>query len=77
MKDFYEMIGYVLTILCIVFLISLLLSLPVMWLWNSTLPDLFSFKRIDWWTAWKLSMLCGMLFGTALRTAPLTNTDKS
>ena len=69
MKDFYEMVGYVLTILCIVFLISLLLSLPVMWLWNSTLPDLFSFKSIDWWTAWKLSMLCGFLFGTSVRSA--------
>lgn len=73
----YEAIGYILTVLCIVFFISLLLSLPVMWLWNSTMPELFGLKLISWWMAWKLSMLCGMLFGTALRTAPLTNTDKS
>ena len=69
MKDFYEMVGYVLTILCIVFLISLFLSLPVMWLWNGTLPELFNFKHIDWWMAWKLSMLVGFLFGTSARAS--------
>ena len=73
MKDFYEAIGYILTIVCIVLFISLLLSLPVMWLWNSTMPELFGLKQITWWMAWKLSMLCGMLFGTTARTAPLNN----
>jgi hypothetical protein len=44
-----------------------------MWLWNSTMPELFGLKQITWWMAWKLSMLCGMLFGTTARTAPLNN----
>ena len=69
MKDFYQVMGYALTIVLMVFFISLLLSLPVMWLWNSTLPELFNFKHIDWWMAWKLSVLCGFLFGTSARTS--------
>jgi len=72
---FHEAIGYILTVVCIVFFISLILSLPVMWLWNSTLPELFGLKLISWWMAWKLSMLCSMLFGTSLRTASLPKTD--
>jgi len=72
---FHEAIGYILTVVCIVFFISLILSLPVMWLWNSTLPELFGLKFISWWMAWKLSMLCSMLFGTSLRTASLPKTD--
>jgi len=49
-------------ILSIAFLLSLLLALPVMWLWNSTFPELFSFKEITLWTAWKISLLSSFLF---------------
>jgi len=45
----------------LIFLISLVLALPVMWLWNSTLPELFGFKEIAWWTSWKLCMLVSFM----------------
>lgn len=42
-----------------------LLALPVMWLWNGVLPNLFTatvIKPIDFWNAWGLLILCGLLF---------------
>lgn len=55
----YEVIGKIVTILLAAFFLSLILALPVMWLWNATLPEMFGFKEIGWWMAWKLSMLLG------------------
>jgi hypothetical protein len=59
---FSAMVIVVLGILSIAFLLSLLLALPVLWLWNSTLPELFGFKEITLWTAWKISLLSSFLF---------------
>lgn len=62
MKDeIYEAIGKIAAILLAAFFLSLILALPVKWLWNATLPELFGFKEIDWWMAWKLAMLVGFL----------------
>ena len=58
-EEIYEVIGKIVTILLAAFFVSLILALPVMWLWNATLPELFGFKEINWWMAWKLSMLLG------------------
>ena len=51
-------------LLIVVFVVAfgLLLSLPVMWLWNWLLPDLFGFKTLTWLQAWGLLVLCGFLF---------------
>jgi hypothetical protein len=58
------------TILLIAFLISLILALPVMWLWNATLPELFGFKEIGLWMAWKLALLASFLFkSTSVKTS--------
>lgn len=45
--------------------IGALLALPVMWLWNGVTPNLFAgavIKPIDFWNAWGLLILCGLLF---------------
>jgi len=60
-ESIYEILGKIATILLAGFFISLILALPVMWLWNATLPELFGFKTIDWWMAWKLNMLVGFI----------------
>lgn len=60
-------IGIFITGLCIVFLISLLLALPLLWLWNATMPELFGLKEITWWMAWKLMLLSSCIFGTFFR----------
>ena len=33
------------------------------WLWNSTLPELFSFPRVNFWQAIKVILLATLLFG--------------
>lgn len=42
--------------------VSVLLALPVMWLWNWLMPDLFGIKTVDFWQAFGLMLLSGMLF---------------
>lgn len=61
-RSFLELAGILLTGLCMLFFISLILALPILWLWNSTVPELFGLREIDWWMAWKISMLCSFLF---------------
>jgi hypothetical protein len=41
---------------------ALLISLPVLWLWNWLMPVIFGLKTITWIQALGLSILCGMLF---------------
>lgn len=55
-------IGVIVTLIAVIFALSLILAFPVKWLWNSTMPELFSLSPIDWWMAWKLMMLSGFLF---------------
>jgi hypothetical protein len=44
-------------------IISLILSLPIMWLWNSCLVTAISgIKVIGWLQAWGILILSGMLF---------------
>lgn len=60
-KTVSSAIAYVLGILLIAFGLSILLAYPVKWLWNSTLPELFGFKEIGVWMAWKISILSALL----------------
>lgn len=55
-------IATVLGIIAIAFGLSILLAFPVKWLWNGTVPELFGFKEIGVWMAWKISLLCSFLF---------------
>lgn len=52
----------VLGLLAVAFGFSLLLAYPVKWLWNSSVVEMFNFKEIDVWMAWKLSFLASLLF---------------
>lgn len=45
------------------------LAVPVMLLWNGVMPNLFSpsiVKPIDFWNAWGLLVLCGLLFKSSV-----------
>lgn len=48
---------------------GLLLSLPVYWLWNSLVPDLFHLPTITWLQAWGLLVLSGFLFKSSASTS--------
>lgn len=43
---------------------AILTALPVMWLWNWLVPDIFGLQSIDFWQALGLSLLARVLFGT-------------
>jgi hypothetical protein len=57
-KYFAAAVGFI----TLIVLYSALLSLPVMWLWDAIMPDIFGLNTITWLQAWGLSLLCGMLF---------------
>jgi len=42
--------------------ISLLAAVPMYFLWNGLLPDLFAFKTITFLQAWGLTFLSSLLF---------------
>lgn len=41
---------------------SLLFTLPVMWLWNWLIPEIFGLVEIGFWQALGLNMLSSFLF---------------
>ena len=41
---------------------GLFLALPVMWIWNAIIPDLFHGPVIAYWQAYGIYLLCAILF---------------
>ena len=35
----------------------------LMWLWNITIPDLFDLHELQYWQAFRLLLIAGLLFG--------------
>lgn len=48
--------------------VSAVLSLPVMFLWDSVVTQVFGMKEITWMQAWGLTLLCGLLFKSNVET---------
>ena len=46
----------------LVCVVGLLLSLPLMWLWNWLMPIIFGLPTLTWLQSWGLLVLCGFLF---------------
>lgn len=56
-------------VIVMIVIIGLLLSLPVMWLWNLCLvPAVAGLNEIGWMQAWGILVLCGLLFKTSAST---------
>lgn len=62
MKATAIVISAILAIIALAFGFSILMAFPVKWLWNATAPELFGFKEIGVWMAWKVTFLCSLLF---------------
>ncbi len=43
--------------------VSVVLSIPVLLLWNWLMPTIFGITKITLGQAWGISLLCGLLFG--------------
>ena len=49
--------------------VALILGLPVMWLWNWIMPDVFYFvEKVTFWQAVGLNLLTGILFRSNYNT---------
>jgi hypothetical protein len=48
----------------IIVALSFILSLPFMWLWNASMPDVFGIKEITWFQSWCFVLLAGFLNGS-------------
>lgn len=57
-----ELVVKIILMLLAVVVISLLLCLPVMWLWNWLMPEIFGLKEISFWQSMGLMLLSGFLF---------------
>jgi hypothetical protein len=69
MENILKVIGLVVAALVLIVGFGLLLSLPVMLLWNLCLvPAIPGLVEIGWLQAWGIMILCGFLF------KPLTHT---
>jgi hypothetical protein len=48
--------------LVVLVVVSAVMSLPVMLLWDWLMPTIFGLTTITWVQAWGLMFLCGLLF---------------
>lgn len=58
MDNVYKFVG----LLFVAAVVTLLMALPVMWLWNWLMPHLFGLIQIDFWEALGISFLSQLLF---------------
>ena len=67
MEFFLKAIGGIVSVIVLVVVLGLIMSWPVMMLWNGCLVDAVSgVKEIGWLQAWGILVLCGMLFKTSV-----------
>ena len=52
----------ILGVIFVLTLIVMLLALPTMWLWNWLMPEIFGLIEINFWQAWGMNALSGILF---------------
>ena len=62
MDAILKIIGGAVLVCGTIMVFAILFALPIMWLWNSTCPDLFRLPEIGFWQARRLGVLCGFLF---------------
>lgn len=63
METVAKVIGAVVLGVAVIVIIGLIMSLPVMWLWNACLVAAIpGIKTIGWLQAWGILILCGFLF---------------
>lgn len=63
MNPLLKYLGTVTAVLIAIVVVTLLFALPVMWLWNAVMPDIFNLPEIGFWQALLISMLSHCLFG--------------
>jgi hypothetical protein len=59
-----SIIEQILMLIGLIILAALLFTLPLQFLWNWLMTDIFNLKYITFWEAFGLNMLAGILFRT-------------
>lgn len=69
MEKFLEWIGAIILSFTIIGLVCLLLSFPLMWLWNWLMPVIFGLTKINIWQSLGIMFLSSFLFksGTTVK----------
>ena len=60
-----EILEKTLTVIAIILLTAILVTLPVMWLWNWIMPLVFGLIKINFWQALGITLLSNFLFKNA------------
>lgn len=61
--DLIGAVGGIIAVVVGILLLALLFAVPIMWLWDYTMPYLFKVPEITLGRAFCLALLCKMLFG--------------
>ena len=74
METIAKVIGIAVVGIVAIVVLGLILSLPVMWLWNACLVAAIpGIKEIGWLQAWGILILCGMLFKNSSSSSSSSN----
>lgn len=60
-----KLLGYLIIgvgFVALVVVLSALMALPFMWLWNGLMPDIFGLKTLGFLQSWGLLILSGIIF---------------
>lgn len=63
MKNLISRVLIIISALAMYTFVSVVLSIPVLLLWNWLMPTIFGITKITLGQAWGISLLCGILFG--------------
>lgn len=63
MKNLISRVLIIISALAMYTFVSVILSIPVLLLWNWLMPTIFGITKITLGQAWGISLLCGLLFG--------------
>lgn len=63
MKNLISKVLIVISALVMYTFVSVVLSIPVLLLWNWLVPTIFGITKITLGQAWGISLFCGILFG--------------
>ena len=74
METIAKVIGIAVVGIVAIVVLGLILSLPVMWLWNACLVAAIpGIKEIGWLQAWGILILCGLLFKNSSSSSSSSN----
>ena len=62
LKSLMEFVGLLVVVFLLVVLITAILALPLMILWNWLMPMIFGLTKLTWLESWGLMFLCSFLF---------------